>query len=440
MPVLDRYARPAFRTLWSEAAKLERWLRVELAALEAWEEEGSVPVGTAARIRAAVGALDPARVAAIEARVRHDVVAFTEAVAERAGADARFFHFGLTSSDVVDTALALALREASSAILAGLDGLIAALWRRAEAERETVTVGRTHGVFAEPLTFGVKLLHHALALHRDRLRLRRAAADVAVGKLSGAVGTFAQVPLAVEARALERLGLRPEPVATQVVARDRHAAYLATLAVLGGDLERLALEIRLLQRSEVREAREPFLPGQKGSSAMPHKQNPVVSERIAGLARVLRGYAVVGFEDQALWHERDISHSSAERVALADATTLADFLVAEATWLVEGLVIDRERMRAHVDAWGGLIFSQRALLALTRAGLTREEAYALVQSAALQALAGGSFREELGRLEPVRSLLPGSAFDDVFRLEPYLAHVDDLFARAAEALFAEEDA
>jgi adenylosuccinate lyase len=437
--VIERYTRPRFQALWSEEAKLRRWLRVEVAVLAAFEEEGRVPAGTAARVEAAGERLDPARVAAIEAEVRHDVIAFTTALAELAGEDARYVHFGLTSSDVVDTALALALQEAGDAILEGVGGLVQVLRRRAEEERRTLTVGRTHGIFAEPMVFGLKFLHHALAFQRDAARIRRAIADLAYGKLSGAIGTFSQLPPSVEARALERLKLRPEPVATQVLPRDRHAALLAALAILGGDVERLALEVRLLQRSEVREVREPFAAGQKGSSAMPHKQNPVVSERLVGLARLLRAYAGAGFEDVALWHERDISHSSVERVALQDATTVADFMLADATWLVEGLWLDRQAMLRNLEHAGGLVFSQRVLLALTDRGMTREDAYRVVQAAALAAGAGASFREQLEADPEVAARLAPAELAACFALDPYLQHVDQLYARAAAVLDEEGD-
>jgi adenylosuccinate lyase len=432
--VIPRYTRPFFRALWSEEAKLRRWLEVELAVLAVLEEDGMAPPGAAARVREKAGALSPQRVEEIEREVRHDVIAFVEAVVELAGEDARFLHFGLTSSDVVDTALSLALKDALTEILGGVAELRNLFWERAQAERDTVVLGRTHGMFAEPMSLGVKFLTYALALRRDELRLRRALEAISYGKLSGAVGTFSQLSPSVEERALRRLGLKPEPVATQVVPRDRHAEVLAALAVLGGNLERFAVEVRLFQRSEVGEWQEPFGQGQKGSSAMPHKQNPVVSERVSGLARLLRAYAGAGFEDIALWHERDISHSSVERVALADATTLADFLIHEVIWLVRGLHLQRERIERSLKGAGGVVFSQKVLLALTERGLPRPQAYEVVQRAALKALEGASFEEALLQDEQVKRRLSREELAALFDLTPYLTHVDDLFRRAEAEL------
>jgi adenylosuccinate lyase len=435
--VIDRYARPAFRTLWSDERRLESWLEVELAALEAWSELGVVPADAVAAIRARAR-VDVARAKEIERRTQHDVLAFTETVAEQVGPEARWFHYGLTSSDVVDTALALVLREAGELLLAGLDRALDAVRARAEEHRHTPCMGRTHGVHAEPTTFGLKLLGWWFELDRDHRRLADALGGVCVGKLSGAVGAYGNVDPRVETIALERLGLDVEPAATQVVARDRHAHLLATLAVIAGGLDRFAVEIRHLQRSEVREAGEPFAVGQKGSSAMPHKRNPIICERISGLARVIRANAIVGFEDQPLWHERDISHSSAERVVLVDSTTLCDYLLDRFSWVVEGMQVYPARMLRNLEGSFGLTFSGRVLLALVESGLSRERAYELVQRNAMRA-----WEEELplaGLLaadaDVTAALSPGQ-LAQAFDLDDALRHADVAFgrfeARVAEA-------
>jgi len=431
--VIARYSRPAMSAVWDDHARFARWVDVEVAALAAQEAEGLVPPGTAAAIRKNA-AFDAARIDALEATLHHDVIAFLTDVGASLGEEKRFLHRGMTSSDLVDTALALALVEAGRTLEPGLARLAAALLALAERHRTTPMVGRTHGVHAEPMTFGLKVLTWATAIDRSRRLLRAALAGAAVGKLSGAVGQAAHLPLAVEERFCAALGLVPEPVATQVVARDRHAAVLAALAHLAANAERIATEIRHLQRTEVREVEEPFGKGQKGSSAMPHKRNPVVCERIAGLARLFRGWAVAGFEDVALWHERDISHSSVERVALPDAFILADYVVDRLAWVIEGLSVDAARMRANLDASGGLVFSQRVLLALTESGMTREDAYAVVQDAAMRAFAGeGAFRELLAAVPAVRERL-GDRLAACFDVAFYLGSVDALFARAHAAL------
>src|ERR671918_2008122 len=371
--------------VWSEEGKLACWLEVELAALEGWTEVGAVPSEAAAEIRERAVPPTPERVREIEARTHHDVAAFVDAVAEGLGPEGRWFHYGLTSSDVLDTATALQVREAGDLVLVGLKRALAAVVRRAEEHRETVMVGRTHGVHAEPITFGAKLAGWAFELDRDRERVAEAVEGMRVGKLAGAVGTYGGGDPEVERLACERLGLVPEPVSTQVIPRDRHAELLAALAVCAASLERFATEIRHLARTEVREVQEPFRSGQKGSSAMPHKRNPVVAERICGLARVVRAAALVGLENVALWHERDISHSSAERVVLPDAFLALDYMLDRFAWLVDGLVVDADRMRRNLDASHGLVFSQRVLLALVGAGLTRDEAYRLVHRHAREA-------------------------------------------------------
>jgi adenylosuccinate lyase len=434
--VIARYSLPRLKAIWSDEGRLEAWLEVELAALEAWRELGVVPerAVAAVRERAHADAALVARAQEIERRTHHDVIAFTEAVAEQVGEEARWFHYGLTSSDVVDTGLALQLRAAGAELLAGLDRALAAVLERAREHRNTPCMGRTHGVHAEPTTFGLKLLGWWYDLRRNRERVERAFTGVAVGKLSGAVGAYGNVDPRVEELALAALELGREDVATQVVGRDRHAELLASLAILGSSLDRFATEIRHLQRSEVREAAEPFARGQKGSSAMPHKRNPITCERISGLARVLRGNAVVGFENVPLWHERDISHSSAERVVLTDSTTLAHYLLDRFAWIVEGLEVYPERMRRNIDAAHGLTFSGSVLLALVERGLTREAAYAIVQRNALRA-----FDDEL----PLRELLEGDAeaaalldaatLDRIFDLDAALRYAAVAFDRLEAA-------
>src|SRR5256714_2980556 len=363
--------------IWSDEGKLARWLDVELAALDGWAEIGAVPAEAVAEIRARAEAPSPERVAEIEARTHHDVAAFVDAVAEKLGETGRWFHYGLTSSDVVDTALSLQVRDAGALILAGLERAFAAVVARAEEHRQTLQIGRTHGIHAEPTTFGFKLAGWAFELDRDRTRLTRALEGMRVGKLSGAVGTYSATDPEVERVACERLGLQPAPVSTQILQRDRHAELLSALAITAASLEKFALEIRHLARTEVAEVQEPFGSGQKGSSAMPHKRNPIVSERISGLARVVRAAATVGLENVALWHERDISHSSAERVVVPDAFLALDYMLDRFGLLVEGLVVRPERMRRNLESSHGLFFSQRLLLALVESGLTRDEAYRL---------------------------------------------------------------
>ena len=416
--------------IWSDEGKLERWLEVELAALDAWAEVGALPAEAAQEIRAKAQAPTPARVAEIEEKTHHDLAAFVDAVASELGEPGRWFHYGLTSSDVVDTALALQMSAAGGLILNGLDHAFEAVVERAEEHRLTLTIGRTHGVHAEPTTFGLKLAVWAFELDRARGRVGRALEAVRVGKLSGAVGNYAAVDPEVERLTCERLGLEPEPAATQVVQRDRHADLLTALAVVAASLEKFALEIRHLARTEVAEVQEPFDKGQKGSSAMPHKRNPVVAERICGLARVLRGAALVGLENVALWHERDISHSSAERVVVPDAFLALDYMLDRFAWLVAGLVVRPEQMRRNLDSSRGLFFSQRLLLALVDSGLARDEAYRLVQGHAMRA-----WEEELDFPELVRAdteianSIDADTLDSVFDLGHYTRHVDTVFDR-----------
>jgi adenylosuccinate lyase len=413
--------------VWSEEAKLERWLAVELAALDAWAQVGSVPAESVEAIRARASAPTPQRVAEIERVTNHDVAAFVDAVAEGLGLEGRWFHYGLTSSDVLDTALSLAVQDAGRLVLEGVDRALSTVAERAEEHRETLTIGRTHGVHAEPTTFGLKLAGWAFELARDRRRLAQAVDGLRVGKLSGAVGTYASTPPEVERIACESLGLEPAPTSTQVLQRDRHAELLAALAVLASSLERFALEVRNLARTEVREVEEPFASGQKGSSAMPHKRNPIVAERICGLARLVRGYAVTGLENVALWHERDISHSSAERVILPDAFLAVDYMLDRFAWLVGGLVVRSERMRANLEATGGLFFSQRLLLALVDSGLARDEAYRSVQRHAMRAWDEGLDFRDLVRAD---TAIAGRVdLDEVFDIGAFTRHVDVVFHR-----------
>ena len=420
------------KAIWSEESKLARWLEVELAATDAWAEIGVVPREAAGELRARAVPPTPERVSEIEARTHHDVAAFVDAVAEDAGPSARWLHYGLTSSDVLDTALALQLREAGALLLAGIDAALGAVIRRAEEHRATPMAGRTHGVHAEPITFGAKLAGWAFELDRDRERLARAVEGIRVGKLSGTVGVYAGGDPEVERLVCERLGLEREPAATQVIPRDRHAELLTVLALVAASIERFASEVRHLARTEVREVMEPFGRGQKGSSAMPHKRNPVVAERLCGLARIVRANALVGLENVALWHERDISHSSAERVILPDAFLALDYMLDRFTWLIDGLVVDAARMRRNLDDSHGLVFSQRVLLALVESGLERDEAYRLVQAHAMRAWEDEVDFEALVAADPeiVRRLGP-EGVAQAFDLAAVLQHVDVLFERLA---------
>jgi len=429
------------QAIWSDEGKLARWLDVELAALDGWAEIGAVPREDVERIRADAVPPTPERVAEIEERTQHDLAAFVDAVAEGLGPGGRWLHFGLTSSDVLDTALALQVRNAGELLLEGLERVQAAVIRRAEEHRATVTVGRTHGVHAEATTFGAKLAGWAFELARDGTRLADALEGMRVGKLAGAVGTYGGGDPEVERVACEKLGLVPEAVATQVVPRDRHAALLSALALCAASLERFATEIRHLARTEVREVQEPFRRGQKGSSAMPHKRNPIVAERICGLARVVRAAAGVGLENVALWHERDISHSSAERVVLPDAFLALDYMLDRFAWLMDGLVVDADRMRRNLDASHGLVFSQRVLLALVESGLARDDAYRLVQRSALRAWdEERDFREFLAADEDVAERLGPDGLAAAFDLDDALRHVDTLFERLRALTTQEEEA
>jgi adenylosuccinate lyase len=430
--VIERYTRPEMALVWSEERKLETWLQVEVAASEALAEQGVVPEADLAAIKQARPP-DPATVRERERTTNHDVAAFVDVVSESVGDAGRWIHFGLTSSDVLDTALALQLREAGRELSTGADALTAVLVRRAREFAAVLCMGRTHGVHAEPTTFGVKLAGYAWESRRAADRLRRAFADVEVGKLSGAVGTYSALGPEVERATLERLGLRPEDVSTQVVPRDRHAEVLTAVALAGASLERLATEIRHLQRTEVREVEEPFGEGQKGSSAMPHKRNPITSERVAGLARLLRGYAQAGIENVALWHERDISHSSVERVALPDATTLLHYMQHLMTGVVEGLRVYPDRMRDNVELTHGALFSQSVLSALIESGMTRDDAYRVVQRNAQQAWdEQRSFRELLEADADVAGRLDAARLDELFDHGRFVRHTPEIIERLRE--------
>ncbi len=413
--------------IWSDEGKLETWFEVELAALDAWAEVGAIPAEAVAEIRANATTPTPERVAEIERVTDHDTAAFVDAVAEQLGPVGRYVHYGLTSSDVVDTALALQVREAGSLLLEELKRALETVISRAQQHKDDVCIGRTHGVHAEPMTFGLKLAGWAFELDRGRERLARALEGMRVGKLSGAVGTYAATDPELERLACERLGLEPAPVSTQVLQRDRHAELLAALALLAASLEKFALEIRHLARTEVGEVAEPFGKGQKGSSAMPHKRNPVVSERICGLARVVRANALVGLENVALWHERDISHSSAERIVIPDSFLALDYMLERFGWLTEGLVVRPERMRRNLEDGHGLFFSQRLLLALVESGLPRNEAYRLVQRHALQAHEEEQDFRELVRAD--EEIAGRVELDAIFDLAWYTRHVDAVFER-----------
>jgi adenylosuccinate lyase len=430
--VIDRYTRPVLAALWSEGRRYETWLRVELAACEAMEAAGRVPAGNAEAVRSkAAGHLDPARIADIETRTRHDVIAFLTHVEELAGEPARWLHLGMTSSDVLDAALAIQLREAADEILGGIDELRAALAQKAEEHRGTLTIGRSHGIHAEPITAGLVFAGFYSEVGRARRALAFAREEISAGKIAGAVGTYANLAPEIEVRALASLGLHPEVVPTQIVARDRHAGYFAALARLGTAIERMALTVRHWQRTEVGEASEAFGKGQKGSSAMPHKKNPILSENLCGLARLLRHYSGAAFENVALWHERDISHSSVERVIGPDATGIADFMVRRAAGLVQGLVVDPARMRKNLDLTGGLTFSEAVLLAMVAKGKARQPAYELVQKHALAAMGGPpGFRERLAADPEVGALLSSEELARCFDLEHHLRFSGKIIDRA----------
>jgi adenylosuccinate lyase len=428
--MIPRYTLPEMGALWTEQARFEAMLRVEVAVLRALVPTGAVPAEALAAIEAR-GRVDVDRINELERTTDHDVIAFVSQVAETVGPEGRWLHYGLTSSDVVDTALALQCRAAADLILDAADAAIAVLVRRAREHADTLQMGRTHSVHAEPITFGLKLASWAFELDRDRARLRAAADDLATGKISGPVGTYSQLGPAIESAALADLGLRPDPVSTQIVQRDRHAMFLAAIAVTGGTVERIATEVRNLQHTEIAELGEPFKRGQKGSSAMPHKRNPILSERLGGLARLLRGYALAAMEDQALWHERDISHSSVERVALPGSTILLHYMLVKLRGLVDGLVVRPERMAENIERGLGLHASSRLLTALLdEGGLSREEAYAIVQGHALHAAdARVPFRGLVEADPAVTAVLPPDRIAACFDDRLHLRHAATILAR-----------
>jgi adenylosuccinate lyase len=432
--MIARYTRPEMGAIWSDQHKYECWLEVELAASETLAELGEVPPEAAQALRSLAG-FDLKRIQEIEREVRHDVIAFTTSIAERlkakgASEASRWLHYGLTSNDVVDTAQALQIKYASKLIDTGLHELASALRKLAFEHKHTPQIGRTHGVHAEPITFGLKVANWWDELERQRRRFADAAEEIRVGKISGAVGTFAHIRPEAEEKICARLGLKAAPISSQVLSRDLHAHYLATLAGIASTLDKIALEIRHLQRTEIREAEEPFATGQKGSSAMPHKRNPIVAEQICGLARVIRANAQAGFENVPLWHERDISHSSVERVILPDSTILVDYLLAKSTWLISGLRVNVDRMRSNLEQTRGLIFSGQLLLDLAAAGMLREDAYTLVQRHAIEAWENdGDFKAAVESDPRIGAYLTPEKLKQVFSLGRHLEHVDRIFQR-----------
>ncbi|WP_309894644.1 adenylosuccinate lyase [Archangium sp.] len=432
--MIPRYSRQEMSSLWSDVARLRRWRDVELAALEGMVEHGLVPREALQDCLARAGDFteaDAARIEEIERTTKHDVIAFLTFMEERIGPSARFLHLGMTSSDVLDTSLGMVLREAAELILQGVKRAMAAVEKRAFEHKHTVMMGRSHGIHAEPITFGHKLAIWYDELRRAEQRLIRARDVIAVGKISGAVGTFAHLPPAVEVHACEKLGLTPAPASSQVVQRDRHAEYFSALALLGASIEKFAVEIRHLQRTEVREAEEHFTAGQKGSSAMPHKRNPILSENLTGLARLLRGYAVSALEDVALWHERDISHSSVERVIGPDATIVADFMLHRFAGLMENLRVYPEQMQKNLELLGGVVNSQRILLELARKGMDRQAAYVIVQRNAMRMYEeqGVTFRKALSEDQDLLKVMTSAELEDCFSTGYHTRHMDDIFQR-----------
>lgn len=427
--MIPRYTRPEMAAIWTDETRYRIWFEIEAHACDALADKGVIPKSAAKTIWEK-GNFDPKRVDEIERTTKHDVIAFLTNVAEYVGEDARFLHQGMTSSDVLDTCLSVQLARASDILIADMDALLSALKKRAYEHKDTVTVGRSHGIHAEPVTFGLKLATYYAEFTRCRERLVSARKEIATCAISGAVGTFANIDPDIETYVAQKMGLEIEPVSTQVIPRDRHAMFFATLGVVASSLERLAVEVRHLQRTEVLEAEEYFSPGQKGSSAMPHKRNPVLSENVTGLARLVRGYALPAMENVALWHERDISHSSVERMIAPDATVTLDFALARMTGLIEKLVVYPERMTANMNKLGGLIFSQRVLLALTQAGTSREDAYKFVQRNAMKVWEQGQdFLTELSADTDVTSKLSPAALKELFDMNYHTKHVDTIFKR-----------
>jgi adenylosuccinate lyase len=427
--MIERYTLPEMGNIWSEQNKFSKWLEFEILTCEALAELGEIPADAVARIRSKAK-FDVARILEIEAVTHHDVIAFLTNLADHIGNDSRYVHLGMTSSDLLDTTLACQIKEAGELLLQRMGALRAAVKTRAMEHKRTVMVGRTHGIHAEPITFGLKLAVWYDELMRRENLMRSALETVKVGKVSGSVGTFAHASPKVEAYVTRKLGLKPAPASTQIVQRDRHAEFVSALALCAASLEKMATEIRNLQRTDVLEVEEPFRKGQKGSSSMPHKRNPIICERVAGMARLLRGYAVAAMEDVALWHERDISHSSVERVILPDATIALDYMLVKFTAVVKDLIVYPDNMRRNMDKANGLVFSQKLLLDLARAGLSREDAYALVQEAAMETWESGkSFEETVRARKGITEKLDAATLDSVFDLDHYLREVDTIFAR-----------
>jgi len=431
--MIPRYSRPEMARLWSDENRFATWLEVEVACTSVLAERGIVPRAALEAIKARAR-FDVSRIEEIEREVQHDVIAFVSCVAENVGPEGRWIHYGLTSSDVVDTALAILMRDACDIVRGGLESLLDAVRERAFRHRHAAMIGRTHGVHAEPMTFGLKMALWHAELERHRARLERARETISVGKLSGAVGTFSHLPPDVEEAVCARLGLKPAPVSSQVLQRDRHAEVLTSLALVAASLEKFATEIRALQKTEVREVEEPFGAGQKGSSAMPHKRNPVGCEQVTGLARLVRSNSLAALENVALWHERDISHSSVERVIVPDSFLAVDHMLHRFTRIVTGMTVDEARMRRNLDLGRGLVFSGRLLLELTSRGMRREDAYRAVQAHAMEAWRSeGDFRQRVHDDPEIRKVMAEGEIDEVFRLERYLAHVDEVFARVFPA-------
>lgn len=427
--MIKRYTREAMGLIWTEENKFRTWLDVEILACEALAKLGEIPKKAARNIRKKAD-FSVERIEAIERETKHDVIAFLTNVAEAVGPDARYIHLGLTSSDILDTAMAVRLRQASKIILKGCDRLLAALKKKAMAHKGTVMVGRSHGIHAEPITFGLKLALWYDEMGRNKRRMKQAMETVSVGKMSGAVGTFANISPKVEAHVCRKLGLKPAPVSTQVIQRDRYAEYFTTLAIMASTIEKMAVEIRHLQRTEVLEAEEYFSKGQKGSSAMPHKRNPVSSENLSGLARLVRSNASAALNNVALWHERDISHSSVERVIVPDSTILIDYMLNRMTWIIRRLVVYPKRMQQNLEMTRGLIFSQQVLLELAKQGASREEAYKMVQTRAMEAWKRKKNFKDLVVNDPdIGKYLKGDELEAVFDVKSQLRHVDTIFAR-----------
>ena len=427
--MIPRYSRERMAAVWSPENRYRTWLDIEIRACEAMARRGEIPAASLRRIKARAG-FDVARIDEIEKTTKHDVIAFLTSVTEKVGEDGRFIHMGLTSSDILDTSLAILLREAAGILIEDLDQLLEVLKKKAFAHKQTVMIGRSHGIHAEPITFGLKMALWHQEMQRNRERMVRARETVSCGKIAGAVGTFSFVDPAVEAYVCRKLGLKPAPVSSQIVQRDRHAEFFSTLAIVASSIDKFAQEIRLLQRTEVREAEEYFSPGQKGSSAMPHKRNPVLSENLSGLSRLLRAYALAALENVALWHERDISHSSVERVIGPDATILLDFMLSRFTGMIDQLVVYPDRMRSNLEMTHGVIYSQMVLLKLIEKGMSREAAYAVVQRNAMKSWERGiAFQSLLRKDREVMGCLRAEDLDRLFRVEHFLKNVDFIFDR-----------